>query len=109
MSNLSERIKQFRLDKNMTQKELSKKLGIYQSYISRWENGDIPCKKKHFQKLSELLNIKKDLLLVSDETIQELKNFHSDISKKIIDKKIENIMELKNKLDEEFSDLKKLL
>lgn len=43
----SERLKELRLENNLTQKELAQKLGIAASSISAWERGDyLPSKTR---------------------------------------------------------------
>ena len=40
MNKFSERLKELRLEKSLTQVELSKKTGISQAGIAKWETGD---------------------------------------------------------------------
>lgn len=53
----SQAIKELRLKTGMTQKELSKKLGISNRAVSKWENGLSQPSALHIFKLSEIFNV----------------------------------------------------
>ena len=57
------RLKELRIKKEITQKELSKKLNVKQNTISQWETGErLPRADKLF-KLAKILNCTVDELL----------------------------------------------
>ncbi|MBO6046357.1 MAG: helix-turn-helix transcriptional regulator [Erysipelotrichaceae bacterium] len=54
---LGEHLKLVRVERGMTQEELSKKVGIKSYYISRIENGKLDIRLQTLIKLTEGLNI----------------------------------------------------
>jgi len=58
-------IKFLREKENITQKELAHKLGITQSAISQWENGEILPRAELLPKLAKILECTVDELLQS--------------------------------------------
>lgn len=64
MENIGLLIKETRKEKDMTQGELAKQLGINASTLSRWETGDIKnMKRNHVAKLSKILGISVEELM----------------------------------------------
>jgi transcriptional regulator, XRE family len=73
---LYEKIKQLRLENNMTQKELANKLGISIPTLQKYEYGDYKIKNEIIVKMSEIFNIPiEELLPISDND--------TDVDKKI--------------------------
>lgn len=57
-----ERIRKFRRDKNLTQRELGEKLGIDQKNISAYESGKLNPSKKTLARFAEALGVSVDSL-----------------------------------------------
>ena len=56
--NIGENIRQMRVSKNISQKELGEKLGgISQQQIGRWENGKANPKKETIEKIANALGV----------------------------------------------------
>jgi transcriptional regulator with XRE-family HTH domain len=65
------RIAELRKKKRLTQKQLADHLGIDQTAVSHWENGDIYPNTVNQHKLSQLFNVSVDYLLGrTDEEIR---------------------------------------
>ena len=65
-TDIGEKIRYLRIQKNMTQKELGEKLGgIPQQQIGRWENGKSNPKLNTLQKIAAALNVNVNDLLES--------------------------------------------
>lgn len=93
MAIINERIKLIRTERNMTQDELAKKLGIDRSTISKWENPDgTEPDSQTIAKLSEIFDVTTDWLLG-----------RTDIRKFDLD--IENIAAMRSKELEGYDDL----
>ena len=65
--NLAEKIKNARVAKNMSQKELAKATGISERTIQNYELGArMPKKRETYTKLAEALDIREEILLDED-------------------------------------------
>lgn len=64
------RIKELRQQKGVTQKELSKYLGVAQNTLSYWENGKIDIDTESLCKLADYFQISLDFLLGRENTQQ---------------------------------------
>lgn len=74
---VSERLRQIRINKNLTMDEWGQILGLAKSSISRWENGTIPHPRT-LKKVAEVSNIDLNYILygtLTDYTIAFLKQF----------------------------------
>lgn len=60
---LAERVKELRIEKGLTIYALSKLIGISDSTISRWENGQSDIKGEHLRILSKFFAVSSDYLL----------------------------------------------
>lgn len=60
---ISQRIKELRLDKHLTQAQLAEKVGCSSSMVSRWETADCEPTATAIYKLSETLECTTDYLL----------------------------------------------
>lgn len=58
-----ERLKEMRLKRGMTQKELGEKVGVKQNTFTNWENGKREPNFDNLIKLAEFLNVSVDKLL----------------------------------------------
>ncbi|MDU5658888.1 helix-turn-helix transcriptional regulator [Clostridium perfringens] len=71
MINLYLDIKHFRLERNLTQKELAKKIKISQSYLSKLENNNkskvLGLKLKTIRDLATVLSVKENKILILDK------------------------------------------
>ena len=63
MSNFSERLKELRLEKGLSQNSLSKLVGISNATISRWEDGLIDITGKNLIVLAKFFGVTTDYLL----------------------------------------------
>lgn len=71
---LIETLKQLRLDSQLTQKELAKKIGKPQSYVSKYENGERKLDFSEVYTLCKLLDIKISYLEdIFEQFLQDLK------------------------------------
>lgn len=61
--NIGEKIKQTRLDRNMTQKELAEKLEVYPKDVCRWEKGERTPSLEKFADICRVLDASADELL----------------------------------------------
>ena len=64
---LGENLKNIRIAVGITQVELAKKLGVTKQSVSNWENGNIQPSVEMITKISEVLNVKSDVLLGLDD------------------------------------------
>ena len=90
---LGENLKNIRIAVGITQVELAKKLGVTKQSVSNWENGNIQPSVEMITKISEVLNVKSDVLLglddrqfievtgLSDEQIAHVQQIINDIIK----------------------------
>jgi len=60
---LSKRIKELRLERELTQKQLAALVGVSQKAIDYWERGINEPKASYVFKLSEVFNVSTDYLL----------------------------------------------
>lgn len=60
---IAKRIKELRLDKKLTQKQLAEKVGCNSSMVTRWEKEECEPTASAIVKLSEALNCTTDYLL----------------------------------------------
>ncbi|MDN6899440.1 helix-turn-helix domain-containing protein [Oenococcus sicerae] len=69
MLKFSEQLKKYRVKAQLSQEDLANKLFISRQAISKWESGDATPDLSNLVKLSEILNISLDTLVlgVSDE------------------------------------------
>ncbi|MGF3076887.1 helix-turn-helix domain-containing protein [Facklamia sp. P12955] len=62
--NFAQKLKDLRIDKDLTQEELANKSGISLKTISRYELGEtLPRTKKYYEKLANALDVDKDYFL----------------------------------------------
>ncbi|MCT3392578.1 helix-turn-helix transcriptional regulator [Lentilactobacillus hilgardii] len=71
MTELSKKIKQYRKEKNLTQKQLAEKMFVSRKLISNWENGRNFPDFRAMIRLSEIFEIKIDDLLKNDNKVIE--------------------------------------
>ncbi len=91
---LSQRIKELRLAKKLSQVELANLIGVTKQSVSNWENDNIQPSIDILIKLSEVLSVSTDYLLaldnrkylevsgLSDREISHIQQIIDDISKK---------------------------
>lgn len=63
MNKFKDRLKEIRLEKKMTRKQLADKLFVSERLISYWENGKRECNFDTLIKISEIFNVSTDFLL----------------------------------------------
>ena len=64
---LSERIREIRIAKKISQVELAKKLGVTKQSVSNWENDNIQPSVEMLSKIADELNVTTDYLLDRNE------------------------------------------
>lgn len=70
--NMSERIKQLRLQNNMTQEELGKALNLKKSAIAKYETGRVEnIKRPTIAKMAELFGVSPSYLIGMDAPVSE--------------------------------------
>lgn len=79
---VSENIKRIRLEKNLTQKQLAEKCGMYESQIRRYELGKAIPKIETLQKIAKALDVpvtelRDDLDIWLDKTLSYFDNMTS--------------------------------
>lgn len=65
--NISLKLINYRIDNKLTQKELSKKLNISQSMVSKLESGEYNPTIEHLWKICDKLNWKFDILIDKEQ------------------------------------------
>ena len=71
---LNEEIKLLRINKNLTQKELSKKLGVSLSSLQKYEYGDFKPSSDILKKMSEVFNVPVSVILNVDDYTEDEKD-----------------------------------
>ena len=79
---LSIKLKEYRIANSLTQQELAEMLDVSDKSISKWELGNTYPSKKNIIKISELLDISMELLLL--EEVVEEKQKENSITKYLI-------------------------
>lgn len=64
---LSLKLKQYRQHEGITQEDLAERLGVSDKSISKWELGKGYPSKKNIMKISELLNVSLEVLLIEEQ------------------------------------------
>lgn len=68
MSVMGNRIRQKRVENNMSMEELGKKLGVHRAAIGKWENGDVDnIKRTSIEKMSRLFGVSPSWLMGYDD------------------------------------------
>lgn len=70
-----QRLKDIREDKDKTQSEIAKVLGIYQTHYSRYERGEHELPMHHFITLARYYNVSLDYLAGLIDTPEKLNRF----------------------------------
>lgn len=65
---LSLKLKEYRKQKDITQEELAELLDVSNKSISKWELGNGYPSKKNMIKISEMLNVSLEALMIEDQT-----------------------------------------
>ena len=69
---LKENLKDLRLDRMKSQKEISELFGVKQQTVGKWENGINVPSNKYIQKYCDQFNVTRDYLF-RDSTVEQLK------------------------------------
>lgn len=87
---ISERLKNFREDNDLLQKEIAKRIGISQQTYSMWENGTKIIPLKHLNTLCNIYDVNMDYFLgISNKKIKT--NKIKTLDKKLIGSNIKKI------------------
>ena len=73
MSYFSDKLKELRKNKNLTQTELSNIINVKQGTYSRWENGKLEPTLENIVKLAKALDTSTDVLLGMTTNEDEIK------------------------------------
>ena len=65
---MSEKIRELRIAKNISQVELGRLLGVTKQYVSNWENNNILPSIEMLRKLATFFSVSADFLLDLNET-----------------------------------------
>lgn len=68
---LSFKLKEYREHNNLTQEDVAELLGVSDKSISKWELGNGYPSKKNMIKLSELLNVSLEVLVIEEQTADD--------------------------------------
>ena len=63
MDNISKRLKELRLEKNLSQMKLAKIIGVSDAIICKWEKGENEPKAGYIIKLADYFGVTRDYLL----------------------------------------------
>ena len=69
---LKDRLKNARLNAQLTQKQIADMLQISQQYYAKWEKGERNPKPDSIKKLSEILNVTSDYLQGRDDGLEDI-------------------------------------
>ena len=97
------RIKQLRIDNNLTQKDIAEKLGMTPTGISYWESGNAVPNYETLKKLADLFNVSIDFLIGNEKTNDENDVLFRKIGKVDVEKK-ELLMRILNNTVDSFID-----
>ena len=90
---LSERIRQLRQDRGISQVDLAKRLNVTKQSVSNWENDNIQPSIEMLQRIADICSVSTDYLLgrenrryleisgLTDEEIAHIQTIVSDITK----------------------------
>ena len=90
---LSERIRQLRQDRGISQVDLAKRLNVTKQSVSNWENDNIQPSIEMLQRIADIFSVSTDYLLgrenrryleisgLTDEEIAHIQTIVSDITK----------------------------
>ena len=69
IDNIKERLKELRTEKGLTQNQLSEKIFVDRSDISRWEgSGKLPEDIKYYERLADVYGVSIDYIMCRDNT-----------------------------------------
>ncbi len=97
------RIKQLRIENNLTQKDIAEKLGMTPTGISYWESGNAVPNYETLKKLADLFNVSIDFLIGNEKTNDENDVLFRKIGK-VDEEKKELLMSILNKTVDSFID-----
>jgi len=84
---LSKKLKEYRLEKNMTQEDLAEILCVSRSAVAKWEQGKGIPSKESLEELEKILEISKDELMADNEAYEVIENMnvsHNKTKRKFI-------------------------
>lgn len=97
------RIKQLRIENNLTQKDIAEKLGMTPTGISYWESGNAVPNYETLKKLADLFNVSIDFLIGNEKTNDENDVLFRKIGK-VDEEKKELLMRILNNTVDSFID-----
>ena len=98
---IGHKIKELRMSKSLTQKELGQRMGISQQQIAQYENGKLKPKIETLQKIADALEVPRNLIfenlntpekseLVKSELIELIKSLNLEVTDITDKKKVED-------------------
>ena len=101
MNDFGERLKDLRIQKDMTQEDVASKLFVTKQAVSRWENGNCLPDVATLGKLAEIFDVNIDYLLTGNDNVKIEKEIEIVEKEKIVEVEKEKIVEVKKPLSDE--------
>lgn len=94
--NIAEFLQQ-QIEAGLTRSRLAQRIGVHQSYISRWLNGEVPGPRLCRQ-IADALDIQRSTVLAmaghyQGETLEDEQQSHRDIEKEMVLRELEAILD----------------
>ncbi len=96
-----ERLKDLRVQKDMTQEDVASKLFVTKQAVSRWENGNCLPDVASLGKLAEIFDVNIDYLLTGNENIKVVEKETVVEKEKIVEVEKEKIVKVEKPLSDE--------
>lgn len=101
MNDFGERLKDLRIQKDMTQEDVAGKLFVTKQAVSRWENGNCLPDVATLGKLAEIFDVNIDYLLTGNDNVKIEKEIEIVEKEKIVEVEKEKIVEVEKPLSDE--------
>ena len=101
MNDFGERLKDLRVQNDMTQEDVASKLFVTKQAVSRWENGNCLPDVATLGKLAELFDVNIDYLLTGNDNVKIEKEIEIVEKEKIVEVEKEKIVEVEKPLSDE--------
>ncbi len=101
MNDFGERLKDLRVQNDMTQEDVASKLFVTKQAVSRWENGNCLPDVATLGKLAEIFDVNIDYLLIGNDNVKIEKEIEIVEKEKIVEVEKEKIVEVEKPLSDE--------